>query len=183
MGFISARKWLRLIFNLYISRPTSRVGCFKISAVVNSDYSILNAVCEKNPPLYIIKFLCRKYPQAVFEKDNNGCFPLHSACKFGCRPDVIEYLLRRNSRVAAKSDEKGRIPLLLAYRCYAHNRKKGWISANQDLLKVISILSDFDSISFSNRLWREIFVYRFFHSHEVITRSLSEMKLWIFSFP
>jgi len=145
--FISARKWSTL--KIFLLRNRSLVKLQRSYRTdPQSSYNLLHVVCENNPPLHIVKFIRRRHPQAVFEKDDNGHFPLHIACKSGCCPEVIKYLLDKNSEAAMKTDDKKRTPFLLAYKCYAHNCEKDWIPANQDLYEVASMLSAFDSSSF-----------------------------------
>lgn len=150
-ALISSRKWARLKLHILKDKPPEKKKCTENDGECQTIDNLLHVTCKNDPPLHIVKFLRKQYPQAVFEQDENNHYPLHVACKNGCSPEVIKYLLKKNCDAATKVDHKRRTPFLLAIKCYVHNSEKDWIPANQDLYEVASILSGFDSMSYFER--------------------------------
>eukprot|EP00586_Coscinodiscus_wailesii_P003463 CAMPEP_0172485456 /NCGR_PEP_ID=MMETSP1066-20121228/13500_1 /TAXON_ID=671091 /ORGANISM="Coscinodiscus wailesii, Strain CCMP2513" /LENGTH=190 /DNA_ID=CAMNT_0013250739 /DNA_START=304 /DNA_END=876 /DNA_ORIENTATION=- len=58
------------------------------------------------------------YPEAVFEMDCMGRFPLHIASKFGASTSVIKHLVKKNPKAAEMQDTSGQTPLHLEFYDY-----------------------------------------------------------------
>ena len=105
-----------------------------VVAKYNTCHSILHYACRFDPPLGVIKLIHKVCPSAVFEKDHDGRFALHIACKYGCRLEVIEYLLQENTSASRRTDRMRCTPLHLLFKS---EREEGMNDKNDDL-KLIS---------------------------------------------
>ena len=115
------------------------------SASNHSSFEILCWACQNHPPLHIIKFFCEMDPAIAFMKDGDDRSALHIACKYGCSPKVIKYLLDLNPIATKEVDRKSRSPIILAFKSYVQKRGRESVSANEDLYRVAVILMSVDS--------------------------------------
>jgi len=113
-----------------------------------SRLTALQFVCYFHPPLDVIKCLYSVYPEAIREKDCNGNYTLHTACMYGCSPDVVRYLVEQYPQAATKTNKKDRSPFLLACKSYlsspipkANSLKRVQRVFNMELLNVLETLA------------------------------------------
>ena len=79
-------------------------------------------------------------PAVALMKDIDNRSALHIACKYGCSPKVIKYLLHLNPIATKEVDIKNRSPIILAFKSYAKNRGRRPVSANEELYQVAVLL-------------------------------------------
>lgn len=102
----------------------------------NSNHTVLHYLCQFRPPLSVVKSIYKSHSKAIFQKDCKGRYPLHIACKHGCTPDVVNYLLEKYPQAARECDLKQRSPLILAYRSYVFECGLAFCFANRNLTEV-----------------------------------------------
>ena len=141
LDLIHKNKWKQVKDTIISNKSIAAkcTGCCKSKC--NANHSILHYVCQFRPPLEVVKALFRSNIFAIFEKDCKERYALHIACKHGCRPEIINFLLEKNPDAASKADTKGRTPLLLAYKSYIFECGFSWYIANKMLMEVAKVLT------------------------------------------
>lgn len=137
----SCGRWQRLKTHVCLHKSAVRQCSSGCSPTCKSKHSILHYACQFRPPLSVIKCLYKAYPQSIYDKDCKDRYALHIACKHGCSPDVIKFLLQKNSHAAGKWDIKERTPFLLAFKSYVSRNEKRFSDANKDLIVVANELN------------------------------------------
>lgn len=74
----------------------------------------IHLICEKDPPLDLVRELLRLYPQSLLQKNHGQELPIHIACRQGASKEVIRQLLEKSPETATIPDCEGRLPLHLA---------------------------------------------------------------------
>ena len=72
----------------------------------------LHIACSLHTPLHVVRAIVEAYPEAL--RMNESAFkrkPLHVACQFVERPDVIQYLVQEDRATALEPDVLGRLPI------------------------------------------------------------------------
>lgn len=87
----------------------------------NDRETTLHQCCRFQAPLCVVCAIYRLNPQAVDRPDHNGRFPIHQACYFGAKIEVIEFLIKVSSELTVTAQDKaGKTPLHLTcehYQC------------------------------------------------------------------
>lgn len=72
----------------------------------------LHIACSLHAPLHVVKAIVEAYPEALRMKDTTfKRLPLHVACQFSERPEVIEYLIKEDRATTLEPDVSGRLPI------------------------------------------------------------------------
>lgn len=140
LELIRAKEWHKLKRTLRIGYFFHRLSVAKCSVPCSdsckSTHSALHFACQYDPPLDVVKMLCKTYPEAVFEQDCKERYVLHIACRYGCSPPLISFLLKKNPDAAKKTDIENKTPFLTAFKSYVGKSNKEMNLAHQDLLQV-----------------------------------------------
>ncbi len=97
----------------------------------------LHIACSLHAPLHVVKAIVEAYPEALRMKDTTfKRLPIHVACQFSERPEVIEYLIKEDRATTLEPDVSGRLPIHYAL-------------SNASDLKVIQTLLDANPASAS----------------------------------
>lgn len=151
---ISSHDWDKLKRSLRMSlffRQSCVASCSGPCAeTCRSTHSALHYACQFRPPLDVVKLLYRIYPQALFERDCKQRYVLHIACKHGCSPFVIEYLLKKNPEAAKARDIKDRTPFLHLFKSYVFRSDRQERRASKDLLDIANALHNLDPKASTN---------------------------------
>jgi len=79
--------------------------------------TLLHAMVRFQPPLDLVELVVRYWPWMVKTVDQStGHLPIHVACLFGSRSDVVKYLLSLFGEGAMMADKNHRMPVHLACR-------------------------------------------------------------------
>jgi len=109
---ISDQDWLgvdHLLANT--SRPDHVTSLSLNTAVAIEEDLILHYACVFNAPLQTITKLSARFPSSLNTVDNKLRFPVHLAVASGCKPDVIQFLIRTSPSYAGIQDYYGKTPL------------------------------------------------------------------------
>ena len=141
LKLISSKRWRLLKAYIFFNKSKySKQRLDPSRARHQSMRQILRHACKFRPPLSIVEYLHKAYPNAVFECDGELNYPLHIACAYGCDPEVIEYLVKQNRNAAVKLNFKDRNPYLLACKCYLKKRSDNCKAANMELFEIMQTL-------------------------------------------
>jgi len=82
-------------------------------------YTVLYDVCEKNPPLEVVRRVLKAFPEAIKIKDLFSRLPLHVACAKGADLEIIRLLVKVFPGGVLHKDHTGRLALHYAveYAC------------------------------------------------------------------
>jgi ankyrin repeat protein len=87
---------------------------------------ILHTVCRFQPPARVVNSIIRVCALCLEEIDKNGYTALHTAAEWGASPQVIQCLIKHDSKAASMKEYRGKTPLHL----YC---EKGHLNTLQDL--------------------------------------------------
>lgn len=81
-----------------------------------------------------------------------GCYPLHIACSNGCKPTVIQFLIKKYPQAIWETVVNNRTPMFHACKNYVLKSKKVCKTiANRHLHKVLEILGSLAPMSFMTK--------------------------------
>ena len=148
---IASRNWKKLKAALkgkWMHSPKTKIEkCTgSCSQGCSGHHSILHYAFQFQPPLDVVKLICKAHPKAISEIDCKGRYPIHIACKYGCSSDIIEFLIKKNPVAARQLDIKKRSPLTLALKSYIRKSNKGWKYANAELMVVVVALTEIEGM-------------------------------------
>ena len=131
--FVVSRRWedALKVLHEYPSLARERFAQRNTTGVRN-DWSLLHFVSARQPPLNVVLTLLSLYKGCVKEKDWLGRLPLHNACRYHAKPDIIRLLIAMYPSSTSVSTKDGTLPLHLA--CL-HTKDK----------KVVQVLMDANS--------------------------------------
>jgi hypothetical protein len=79
--------------------------------------TLLHVMCRFQPPLDLVELVAEELPWMIGAKEPlTGQYPVHVACFYGSRSDVVKCLLSKNVEPAMTVDIEGRMPIHLACR-------------------------------------------------------------------
>jgi ankyrin repeat protein len=88
----------------------------------------LHYLLRNQPPLHVVEALVDAYPEAVFCSETiNHYLPLHVACRHGCDPDVVDFLIQLNPDALNRKTQNAFFCSLeqLLLLCLLHSLLKG----------------------------------------------------------
>jgi hypothetical protein len=115
---IARREWNEIEFML-ASTAIDQIEIDKKNTI--TDESVLHFALRFSAPLRLVKLLALKYPLCLTKPDSTGKYACHVACKYGADPDVLEFLVTKNSHAASVQDPEGKAPIHYVGEFYAKN--------------------------------------------------------------
>mmetsp|Transcript_27599 Transcript_27599/g.33526 ORF Transcript_27599/g.33526 Transcript_27599/m.33526 type:complete len:232 (+) Transcript_27599:36-731(+) len=117
---ISREKWKKVIAAIEERNQVPQVidCCAACSQKVMQHPTLLHYACYFEPPLSVVKFLMATYPRAVFLPNALNQFPLHILLRYGTFPEVVEYVLQKNTEAAGIQDAEENSTLHLLFYDY-----------------------------------------------------------------
>ena len=115
------QEWETVYINLFDDQNDELKPRHSLSSMVHfggeHGVTVLHALCRYQPPLDLVADAVEVWPFLVSQRDNMMRHtPLHVACQFGSRSDVVKFLLQNYTEAALLPDVHGRLPLHLACR-------------------------------------------------------------------
>ena len=119
-SLIGNRDWSTLE-GLLMDRAPLRIDEPDMGEHTITEFIVLHFALRFQAPLRTVSLLSRLYPSSISSPDASGRYPIHVACKWSATPDVVDYLVRKNSSACGVQDSFGKTPMHYVAEFYVAN--------------------------------------------------------------
>lgn len=102
--------WSDLIVSFGKISSLKQGGLAKLPPEFRSGYLLHDSI-RQGAPDDVLMFVLERFPETIRHEDDDGCYPIHMACSFGCSPEFISRIISLFPQSVASKDLEGRYPI------------------------------------------------------------------------